>query len=99
MSTVALADRLANFLRGTWTGSKRIQGLQGGARAFVLSLIAERLARPLLIVAPAAREAENLYDDLGFFLGADSETAPLRSRLHLFPSWEVLPFESLSPHP
>ena len=99
MSTVALADRLANFLRGTWTGSKRIQGLQGGARAFVLSLIAERLARPLLIVAPAAREAENLYDDLGFFLGSDSETAPLRSRLHLFPSWEVLPFESLSPHP
>jgi len=99
MSTVALADRLANFLRGTGTDSKRIQGLQGGARAFVLSLIAERLSRPILIVAPAAREAENLYDDLSFFLDAGSETAPLRSRLHLFPSWEVLPFESLSPHP
>ncbi len=25
--------------------------------------------------------------------------APLRRRLHLFPSWEVLPFENLSPHP
>ena len=24
---------------------------------------------------------------------------PFRRRLHLFPSWEILPFESLSPHP
>ena len=99
MSTLALADRLANFLAGTWTGSKRVQGLQGGAHAFVLSLMAERAQRPILIVAPGAREAENLYDDLVFFLGADPESAPLQSRLHLFPSWEVLPFENLSPHP
>jgi transcription-repair coupling factor (superfamily II helicase) len=99
MSTIALADRLAGFLRGKWTGSKRVQGLQGGAHAFVLSLIAERAQRPILIVVPGAREAENLYDDLHFFLGADPSADPLRSRLHLFPSWEVLPFENLSPHP
>jgi transcription-repair coupling factor (superfamily II helicase) len=99
MSTLALADRLANFLRETWTGSKRVQGLQGGAHAFALSLIAEGGKRPMVIVAPGAREAENLYDDLAFFLDADAATEPLRSRLHLFPSWEVLPFENLSPHP
>ncbi|HKY07982.1 MAG TPA: hypothetical protein VJQ55_07065, partial [Candidatus Binatia bacterium] len=99
MTTVALADRLASFLSGRWPGAKRIQGLQGGAHAFVLSLIAERGKRPLLIVAPGARDAEKLYDDLSFFLGADAATDPFRSRLHLFPSWEVLPFENLSPHP
>jgi transcription-repair coupling factor (superfamily II helicase) len=99
MSTIVLADRLANFLQGKWRGPKRIQGVQGGARAFVLSLIAERLPRPILIIAPGAREAENIFDDLSFFLGADAETAPFGSRLHLFPSWEVLPFENLSPHP
>ncbi len=99
MSTIALADRLTGFVRGKWTGSKRIQGLQGGAHAFVLSLLAERMQRPMLIVVAGAREAENLYDDLHFFLGAVPSADPLRSRLHLFPSWEVLPFENLSPHP
>ena len=99
MSTIALADRLAAFLRGKWNGSKRVQGLQGGAHAFVLSLIVENAERPTLVVVPGAREAESLYDDLNFFLGADPATDPFRSRLHLFPSWEVLPFENLSPHP
>ncbi len=33
MTDIALAQRLEHFLEGTWTGSKRIQGLQGGARA------------------------------------------------------------------
>jgi transcription-repair coupling factor (superfamily II helicase) len=98
MSTIALANRLAGFLRGTWTGSRRVQGLQGGAHAFVLSLVAEQ-RRPMLIVAAGAREAENLYHDLNFFLGAETSTEPFRRRLHLLPSWEVLPFENLSPHP
>ena len=99
MTAIALADRLERFLRGTWTGNKRVQGLQGGARAFVLSLVAERQRRPILIVAPGTREAEDLYEDLHFFLDADSSTALSPSRVHLFPSWEVLPFENLSPHP
>ena len=99
MSTIALADRLANFLQGKWRGCKRVQGVQGGARAFVLSLIAERLRQPIVIVAAGASEAENLFDDLNFFLGADPDASLLHSRLHLFPSWEVLPFENLSPHP
>jgi transcription-repair coupling factor (superfamily II helicase) len=99
MSKSALTDRLAQFLKGTWTGAKRIQGLQGGARAFVLSLVAARERRPVVIVVPGARDAELLYDDLAFFLGEDRASAPFRKRLHLFPSWEVLPFEKLSPHP
>jgi transcription-repair coupling factor (superfamily II helicase) len=99
MSVAALADRLERFLQGKWTGSKRVQGLQGGARALVLSLVAAQARRPMLIVASSARDAENLYEDLNFFLGAEGSQEPLRDRVHLFPSWEVLPFENLSPHP
>jgi len=80
MSDLPLSDRLDQFLRGTWLGSKRIQGLQGGARAFVLARVAERIKRPLLIITANANQAENLYDDLGFFLGEERELPPFRKR-------------------
>jgi transcription-repair coupling factor (superfamily II helicase) len=99
MIDIPLTDRLEHFLSGTWMGAKRIQGLQGGARAYVLALVAARIRRPILIITSSARDAENLFDDLAFFLGEDRGLAPLGKRLHLFPSWEVLPFENLSPHP
>ncbi len=97
MSATILQDKLNRFLQGRWSGAKRVQGLQGGARAFVLSLVAAQSRRPLVIIAPSANEAEDLNDDLAFFLGEDRSLPPLRRRLHLLPSWEVLPFESLSP--
>jgi transcription-repair coupling factor (superfamily II helicase) len=99
MIDIPLTDRLEHFLSGTWTGAKRIQGLQGGARAYAIALVAARARRPILVVTSSARDAENLFDDLAFFLGEDRGLAPLGKRLHLFPSWEVLPFENLSPHP
>jgi transcription-repair coupling factor (superfamily II helicase) len=99
MTDQALSEKLGQFLRGTWAGGKRIQGIQGGARAYLLALAAADAKRPLLVIAPNANQAENLYDDLAFFLGEERGLAPLRRRLHLFPSWEVLPFENLSPHP
>ncbi|MGH7870734.1 MAG: transcription-repair coupling factor, partial [Candidatus Binatia bacterium] len=99
MTAIPLVERLERFLHGTWTGAKRIQGLQGGARAFILSLAVARAQRPTLIITASAREAENLYEDLAFFTGEERAMAPFRRRLHLFPSWEVLPFENLSPHP
>ena len=99
MTDIALAQRLEHFLKGPWTGSKRIQGLQGGARAWLLAQLATRERRPILVVCSSPREAENFYDDLNFFLGENRAQAPFRKQLHLFPSWEVLPFENLSPHP
>ena len=99
MTDHPLIDRLEQFLRGTWQGRKRIQGVQGGARAFLIARAAERLKRPLLVITSGARQAENLFDDLGFFLGEARGLAPFRKRLHLLPSWEILPFENLSPHP
>ncbi|HWH76224.1 MAG TPA: transcription-repair coupling factor, partial [Candidatus Binatus sp.] len=99
MTELPLIDRLAQFLSGTWQGSRRIQGVQGGARAYLLSLVAVRAHRPLLVIASSANHAETLYDDLSFFLGEERSLPPFRKRLHLLPSWEVLPFENLSPHP
>jgi len=99
MADLPLIDKLEQFLSGTWQESKRIQGVQGGARAYLLALVAARARRPLLVIASSANHAETLYDDLGFFLGEDRNLPPFRKRLHLLPSWEVLPFENLSPHP
>ena len=99
MSASAPLENLKPLLSAQWTGEKRLHGLKGGARSYLLSLIAERRREPILVVTPTAREAEQLFLDLSFFLGEEQETAPLGKRLHLFPSWEILPFENLSPHP
>ncbi|HEX9445545.1 MAG TPA: transcription-repair coupling factor, partial [Candidatus Binatia bacterium] len=71
---------------------------KGGARGYLLSLLAAERRAPILVVAPTTRDAEQLFADLGFFLG-EAEATPLDKRLHLFDSWEILPFENLSPHP
>jgi transcription-repair coupling factor (superfamily II helicase) len=96
---MSLSENIEPLVGGRWTGEKKLRGLQGGARAYLLALIAERRRAPTVVVAPTAREAEQLFLDLGFFLGEEPATAPLEKRLHLFPSWEILPFENLSPHP
>ncbi|MSP39554.1 MAG: transcription-repair coupling factor [Deltaproteobacteria bacterium] len=99
MADLPLIDKLERFLSGNWRGIKRVQGVQGGARAYLLSLVAARARRPLLVIAASANHAETLFDDLSFFLGEERNLPPFRKRLHLLPSWEVLPFENLSPHP
>ena len=59
-------------------------------RPYLLSLLAERAA-PLLVLVPRTSDAEGLADDLGAFLG--------ESRVAVFPAWETLPHERLSPQP
>jgi transcription-repair coupling factor (superfamily II helicase) len=97
MPASSLRENIA-ALAGRSAGEKRIHGLQGGARAYLLSLIAAKQREPIVVVAPTTRDAEQLYLDLAFFLGEELAT-PLEKRLHLFASWEILPFENLSPHP
>ena len=45
--------------------------------------------RPILVAAPTTADAERLAHDLGTFLGQDA--------VELFPAWETLPFERVSP--
>ncbi|MDP6495148.1 MAG: transcription-repair coupling factor, partial [Dehalococcoidia bacterium] len=99
MNQSPLLERLDSFITGEWKGERRIHGLQGGAKAYALSLIASKTKSPLLVITPSTREAESLFLDLAFFLGEENHPSPLEKRLHLFPSWEILPFEKLSPHP
>jgi transcription-repair coupling factor (superfamily II helicase) len=60
------------------------------ATAFVIAGVA-RLSdrRPLLVVTPTVRDAERLAHDLTAFLGAGT--------VALFPAWDTLPFERVSP--
>jgi transcription-repair coupling factor (superfamily II helicase) len=45
--------------------------------------------RPLLVVTPTVVDAERLGHDIGAFLGPDA--------VELFPAWDTLPFERVSP--
>ncbi len=60
------------------------------ARAVALAALVESGAgRPVLVAVPTSGEAERLVHDLGAFLGPDG--------VELFPAWETLPFERVSP--
>ena len=58
-------------------------------RPYVVAHLAQR--RPLLVVTPTLKDAEALADDAGAFVGPD--------HVALFPPWETLPHERLSPQP
>ncbi|MFP4312396.1 MAG: hypothetical protein ACLFS9_10525, partial [Nitriliruptoraceae bacterium] len=60
------------------------------ARPYVLSLLAER-THPLLVLTPRTSDAEAVADGLTAYLGD--------GRVGVFPAWETLPHERLSPQP
>ncbi|MGN6751832.1 MAG: transcription-repair coupling factor [Intrasporangium sp.] len=62
-----------------------------GSRPFLLAALAQAStqAEPLLVVTATTREAEDLAEALGCFLAHE--------RIAVFPSWETLPHERLSP--
>ncbi|MFQ5556258.1 MAG: DEAD/DEAH box helicase, partial [Acidimicrobiales bacterium] len=60
------------------------------ARALAVGAVAEVTSRrPLLVVTPTQAEAERLTADLSTLVGSDE--------VELFPAWETLPFERVSP--
>jgi transcription-repair coupling factor (superfamily II helicase) len=76
-----------------------VQGLKGGARPFFLFRLLRAAPRPALVVAATGQEAERLAGDLRFFCGEADDASPFARRIHYLPSWEVTPFEDLSPTP
>ena len=60
-------------------------------RDFVVAALARALESPILVVAPGPREAEVLARGISAFLGPE--------RAALFPAWEALPCEGISPSP
>ncbi|MBI3770894.1 MAG: transcription-repair coupling factor [Deltaproteobacteria bacterium] len=75
----------------------RVEGLRGGGRAFFVAEAYRAHPAPLLVVAPEAAAAEALASDLTLFLGESASTPALERRVHLFPGWDVAPFEPVSP--
>ncbi len=60
------------------------------ARAIVVAGLAARTDRqPIVVAVPTTGEAERLVRDLAAYLGPDD--------VDLFPAWETLPFERVSP--
>jgi transcription-repair coupling factor (superfamily II helicase) len=60
------------------------------ARAFVIAGLAQLSDRhPVVVAMPTSTDAERLASDLRAFLGPDE--------VDLFPAWETLPFERVSP--
>src|SRR5919108_804478 len=60
------------------------------ARALVTAGLTELSSRrPMVLAVPTSTEAERLAHDLAAFLGDDA--------VELFPAWETLPFERVSP--
>jgi len=85
-----LSERLAGLHRkaGRWT----LAGLPEGADALVLAeLAATTGGEDILHVARDGQRLERLQDGLRFF-------APGREVL-VFPAWDCLPYDRLSPHP
>jgi transcription-repair coupling factor (superfamily II helicase) len=74
------------------TPRQRWGQLHGAAAALAIARLAERSARPLLVIAAGAREAERLQGEIEFFSPGD---LPVR----LFPDWETLPYDLFAPHP
>src|SRR5262245_49370604 len=64
--------------------------LHGSADALAISRLARAHGRPLAVITATAADAQRLLDELPFF---DPEI-----RVHLFPDWETLPYDQLSPH-
>jgi transcription-repair coupling factor (superfamily II helicase) len=70
--------------------SSAVLAVPDPARAFTLAGLAELGSRrPLVVCVPTTADAEHLAADLATFLGDD--------QVEIFPAWETLPFERVSP--
>ena len=74
--------------------SVTVEGLRGAASAYFLSRLHHlEKGQPILVVTTDQLRGELLLEDLKYFFHyANLKTKPL-----FFPSWELLPYESLSP--
>ncbi|HVW31719.1 MAG TPA: transcription-repair coupling factor, partial [Acidimicrobiia bacterium] len=73
-------------------GSARVVAVSEAPRAFFLAGLARLTGRcPLVVGVPTTAEAERLVHDLGQFLPEGG------GGIELFPAWETLPFERVSP--
>ena len=67
-----------------------LTGVHAGARAWLVGGLAERSARPVVVLTEGMLAAEELHHDLEVYGGA---VRPL-----LFPHWDTIPYDGFSPN-
>ncbi len=70
-----------------------LEGLPPAARAQVLSQLSRKLSRPILVVSANPLAGESLLGDIQYFARREK----IKQEPRFFPSWELLPYEPLSP--
>ncbi len=76
--------------------SSAVLAVPDAARAFVIAgLVRLSNRRPFVVAVPTTPDAERLASDLALLLGAGERDRP---PVELFPAWETLPFERMSPN-
>ncbi|MFZ4514973.1 MAG: transcription-repair coupling factor [Acidimicrobiia bacterium] len=84
----ALED--SSVVHAALTAAHPVVAIPDVARALTIAAMADRSRRfPILVAVPTRDEADHLAGDLASLLGPD--------RVELFPAWETLPFERVSP--
>jgi transcription-repair coupling factor (superfamily II helicase) len=74
-----------------------VSGLKGAAFALLMREAVLGLERPIVAVAPCAREAEALAGEVALFLGDEGGNEALARMVHLLPAWEAPPLAPVSP--
>jgi transcription-repair coupling factor (superfamily II helicase) len=88
---IARANRDAN-LAALVAGAERALAVTEAVQPFVIAAVARLGARlPVVVAVPSAPAAERLAHEVGVWLGHDE--------VAVFPAWETLPFERVSPAP
>jgi len=68
--------------------------LFGSSRGLAIAQAARAHPDPLLVITADARTAQQLEDELHFYLGGEETAPPVLP----FPDWESLPYDAFSPH-
>ncbi len=66
----------------------KIVGITGGFPSFLIANVKKALNEPFLVITSLPADAERIAEDISFFLPGS---------VHLFPSWETLPFDRVAP--
>ncbi len=89
-------SRVASHLK-EGTGRVRVSGLIPTAKAVLLVMLQKSAGRPLIVVVPDNRAAEDLVPVLQAFCELTGAADP--DSVVSLPNHDVLPFQNLSPHP
>lgn len=92
----ALESKLWNELLDSLKSLKhplRVAGLSGASRSFLLAQAWKQTKRPMVIITSETIGGESWLSDLRYFLHHEK----VRISPDFFPTWELLPYEPLSP--